>query len=695
MSGFNPQLLAQVRELMRLKMNASAADALKSAPQDFQGLGAQAQSHEEHQLLLRAVDAVAALSVKGFLPQFEDAIQATFDEKIGWLTGAQNSGAHRFAEFDLLDDAVLNQQMGLRKLVQKSLDEIDGGALFAVEIRMADMLGVAKADGVRNPIGPGTVLKAVRSVLERLVEGEVVQDTLVNVFQPHITAGLNALYDELNELFIRAGVRSDYRPQIERDKSNRQAIRKSVDGVQISQAMALRELMPGSSSSPIDLAAILTTLLQGQEVNRKYGARMLADEDGVMYAQALSTRPDPDLLEMLTQMQRNLSAKPSEASAGDLRSIIEGMQKADEHPLDRLTGELVAVIFDFLLSEKTLAQPVRDEIARLQIVALKAALLDRSFFARREHPLRVLLDSMTEKGSDPVIDMRPEGDFVLGLREIVDELIRDFDSDLSLFQEAKGRLDVLYRQAAESKESGLSALTDRLLEQESEAQAMAQAKGAVDAALSPDTPQFLGDFLQQYWSQLLAGTRLSGDEDQWKTALETMESLLASVRPKTRQEINAFTISLPPLIKAAQQGMTAIDLGEEEKRAFLDALMQSHTAILQRARSGEVVMPSASPPGLADRLVYQPAFRPRHSLLPERALVEFNDSEPPIRARLSWVSPGKTRYAFISASAAPRTFTSEELSAAIAKGSIRMLGEQESPLGRALASVIGETGSAS
>ena len=686
MSGFNAQLVARVRELMRLKMNASAEDALKSAPQDLQALCAGAQSSEEQRLLLRAIDAVSAPGMRGFLGQFEDAIQANFDEKIGWLTGVQALVTQRFADFDLLDDAVLAQQMALRKLVQKSLDEIDGSALVAVEIRMADMLGVAKADGVRNPIGPGTMLKAVRVVLERLVEAESV-DALVSVFQPHITAGLNALYGELNEMFIGAGIRPDYRPQIERDKSNRQAIRKSVDGVQISQAMALRDLMPGSASSPIDLAAILATLLQGQGVNRSYGARMLADEEGVMYAQALSTEVSPEVLEALTRMQTSLQSEDAAGDIAGLRSAVDGLEQANEHPLDRLTGELVAVIFDFLLHEKALAETVRNEIARLQIVALKAALLDRSFFARREHPLRVLLDAMTEKGSDPVIDTRAGSDFVLGLSAIVDELTTGFESDLSLFHTACVRLEALGREAVGSQESGLEALTERLLRQEREAQTLAQGEQAVKAALNPDTPAFLRDFLERHWRGLLVRARLNADESGWSEALQTMEALIASVQPKTRQEMSGFMKSLPPLIKAVQKGMDSTDMKEEERRSFMDHLMQTHTAILAKARSGEVLM-SNPPPAKSDEFAYDAALRPRATLLPERALVEFSDSSPPMRARLSWVSPGKTRYAFISASVPPRVFTAEELSAAIAEGSVRVLSEEDSPLRRALACVM-------
>src|SRR5690606_23310529 len=134
------------------------------------------------------------------------------------------------------------------------------------------------------------------------------------------------------------------------------------------------------------------------------------------------------LLESLHAMQRAPQAG-AEAAAAGLRAVVADMASAGEHPLDQLTGELVGVVFDFLLGDRNLPDSVKSELARLQIVALKAALLDRSFFARREHPLRALLDEIVRLGSDPTLDTQPDGYFLTGLKQVIDELIAQFETD--------------------------------------------------------------------------------------------------------------------------------------------------------------------------------------------------------------------------------------------------------------------------
>jgi hypothetical protein len=690
-SRANPQLIARVRELMRLKMNVSIADALKSAPADLQALGAGALSQEENQLLLRAMEAVSGLKRAGLLPRFEESLQRTFDEKIGWLSEMKLANtSHGFAEFDLLDDSALAQQMALRKLVQKTLEELDRGALVAVEVRMSDVLGVPKVEGVRNPIGPGTILKAARSTLEDLVADEMVRDAVTNVFQPHLCAGLNDLYDDLNVMLIEAGIQPSYRPQIERDTSNRQGVRRSAEGVSISQAMSLRDLLPGSTSSPIDLGAIFAALLQGATTNRKYGARMLADEAGALYAQAANTPVNAELLKVLTQMQgAAMLPGHGEAVAQDLRSVVQHMQTVEEHPLDQLTGELVASVFDLLLLDEALPDTVKKEIGRMQIVALKAALLDRSFFARREHPLRLLLDDITAAGSDPLVDVREEGQFIQGLRVMVDHLVTDFENDLVVFEEARVRLRGLSADPDPAIDTALMIVTEQLLAEEREAQAESQAEEAVHGIVTSDTPTFIRDFCQTHWRRVLTKARADADETGWIPHLQTMEALLFSVRPKERQDVAAFTASLPALVKNLQRGFSLIDIADEDKRAFMDALMQAHTAVLQQARTTEFAFNSKK---AAEAVAYRPPEQKsaRRPLLPLRALIAFTDVTPVQRARLGWVSPAHTRYAFIAAAAKPRGMSADELSMGLAQGWVHVLGEEESVMRRALAAVMGE-----
>src|SRR5690606_33146310 len=111
--------------------------------------------------------------------------------------------------------------------------------------------------------------------------------------------------------------------------------------------------------------------------------------------------------------------------------------------LDQLTVEIVSMVFDYIYADRRLPDAVKQQLLRLQVVAVKAALIDRSFFARRQHPMRRLIDRISEMAIDPDADVGAGSGLVAGVAETVDWIIEHFESDLATFEEAMRRLDLL------------------------------------------------------------------------------------------------------------------------------------------------------------------------------------------------------------------------------------------------------------
>lgn len=675
---------------MRQRSRLSIADGFTFMLDNLLELSKESRTTEDHRLILQTLEHVNH-NKRTLAEEYERHLVALFDEKLGWLNeiGGRTGPARAFGEFDLLDDNVFAQQVALKKLVQKTLEELDKADLVGIEVRLRDLFE-ASIDGARNPVGPGTIIKAAQRACATGLEDEAVLATLINALQPHLAAGLRELYRELNSMLIEAGVRPDYRPSIERDTSNRYAKRSTDGGMTVSQVMSLRDLLPNRTSSPLDLKEILAALLAGSASNRQYGARMLADDEGSLYANAIGTPVGSDLLQSLTEMQ-SAATRAGVSDARDLHTVVERMASAGEHPLDRLTGELVAVVFDFLLRDRALPETVKSELARLQIVALKAALLDRSFFARREHPLRALLDEIVRLGSDPTVDASPEGRFVSGLGDVIDKVLQDFEADLGLFDAAAEQLRALSAEAAADEERTLAEATASLLAEERLAHVQRLAAETIAQRLRTDTPAFLQGFLQQTWTGALVDARMNhAGDDIWDERLRAMEALQDSMKPRLRHELPTFVASLPQLVRDVQAGIKAADTPADAARSFMDELMAAHAAVLQM-RSAPVA-PQAfqveSAPVLKPEMVAYDA--PRITVLMQRGdVVELCDRESPVRAKLIWVSPARTRYLFSSGGAHSKTLTADELSSALANGVIRPV-EDDNLLNRALAAVVGD-----
>jgi hypothetical protein len=145
--------------------------------------------------------------------------------------------------------------------------------------------------------------------------------------------------------------------------------------------------------------------------------------------------------------------------------------------------------------------------------------------------------------------------------------------------------------------------------------------------------------------------------------------------------------------------MKAVDVPADAQRAFLDELMQAHTELLQAARSKRPpppppagpAAPAPSAPPTAPETLAAPELAADATLGLERgAVVEFTDVEPPVRAKLAWISPKRTVYLFTARGAKARHISPSELAGALREGRARRFADGGTVIDRALAAAVGE-----
>jgi len=361
------------------------------------------------------------------------------------------------------------------------------------------------------------------------------------------------------------------------------------------------------------------------------------------------------------------------------------------------------VVFDFVLHDRDVPDAVKAEIARLQIVAFKAALLDRSFFARREHPLRELLSAVTDAGADPQLDGGAESRFVAGLRAIVDEVLAGFSDDLAVFVAARERLAALVAELDEEEAKAVEDVASGLAEAERGEEIRVRAAAEVARRTPDGAPAFVARFLADTWTRVLADAERQGGTGDagWDARLALVDDLVWSVEPKQAAEVPRLMAMLPKLVPALNRGMKAVDVPGDAQRAFLDELMQAHTELLQAARSKRPLPPpvraaapapsTPAPSAPAPEEIAAPELAADATLGLERgAVVEFTDVEPSVRAKLAWISPKRTVYLFTARGAKARHISPSELAGALREGRARRLADTGTVIDRALAAAVGE-----
>ncbi len=711
-------LIAQVWKLAQARLAAGLDKGLTALPDDLHALGARSEALAEHRILAEAIAQVRTS---------KDRIVAAFEREFGALldtksrrgaAAAQTPAAMSLSQATLVDDAAMEQQIALGYLVRKTRYELDSVALFAVETRVGELIAGERLEGGANPVGPEAVIEALQRACAGVPADGAVKTALLNGLQPHIGFALGGLYEELNELLRQQGVVPKIRHAVEKSAYSRAGGPSGGAGggggaggageasggaggaggagarrMTLSQALSLRELLPGSTSSPIDLAGIVTAYLQGPPEMRQYGARMLANPEGSLFAHAMATPVNGALLAELSALQGVAAPGASLAQgSGDLLAVLQHLVRTQHHPLDQLTGELVAVAFDYILHDRDIAEPAKIEIARLQIVAFKAALIDRSFFARREHPLRGLLAAIAAAATDPQIDASLDGRFVQGLRAMVDEVVAGFTDDLAIFTTASERLAALVAELHGESEQEVAVLAAKLAEEERAAQAQAHAEAEIAQRAQPSAPEFVRQFLAATWTRVLAAAAAHdrADDRGWDAQLQVVDDLLWSVEPKQAADVPRLAAMLPKLVVGLSGGMKAVDISTDTQQAFLDELMRTHTALLQAARTRRAPVPqkpapTPAPAAKAAETIAAPELAAHATLSIERgAMVEFADVDAPVRARLMWISPQRTLYVFIVGGLKTRRMSPGELAAALRAGTARVVEEGSAIVERAL-----------
>jgi len=335
--------------------------------------------------------------------------------------------------------------------------------------------------------------------------------------------------------------------------------------------------------------------------------------------------------------------------------------------LDAVTVDIVATLFDFIFDDKSVSDPIKALVGRLQIPVLKVAMLDKSFFSSKLHPARRLLDSLSRAAARCGPDIGHTDPLYAHISSIVERLQSEFKQDAHLFDVLCGDLnDFLERQENEADAKALKA-APLVAEQERRELAAVAADAVLAAWLTSPLPEAVADLLTTEWRSLLVRQYLRDDSEGWESAVSTAADLVASVEPVTEAAgRKALAAKLPTLVKRIHDGLDQAGVTMERRVSLLDCLFSLHAAVLRGAApSATTVWPKleapAEPAIVAESIEADGAVVQSMSLVDAANVpvleddsdaqrrvdelqrgdwVEFPGGESgPVRYRLSWVSP--------------------------------------------------------
>lgn len=301
--------------------------------------------------------------------------------------------------------------------------------------------------------------------------------------------------------------------------------------------------------------------------------------------------PSEALTQAMVRVQQRLQQLPGgtqhlslQAGAGDLAPILRELQaqirsvkQAAGTPHERATVELVALMFQSLLTEEKIPADVRIWFARLQMPTLRIALADADFFTHEDHPARRLIDRMG------ACVMGFEGDggasdpsLVAEIRRVVQVVeafpetgVRVFKTVLREFEQF---LESYYQGQNEAMRTGVS-LAQRI--EQREALAVQYTIELRKRLSDVPVPVTVREFLFHLWADVLAtqAVRYGMNSAEVRWAREVALDLIWQAGAKTSQEQRIEAMKrLPGLLSALRQGMQLSGLDAERQTQVVQSL---------------------------------------------------------------------------------------------------------------------------
>lgn len=384
-------------------------------------------------------------------------------------------------------------------------------------------------------------------------------------------------------------------------------------------------------------------------------AHAVRTEDVQSVLSALQSKPAPPMMIGGKMVSRSISHLKQDLMA-QLRQITPDGKPPKLAETDGDTIDLMGMLFDHLGKDAKADSAAQQLMTRLQIPLLRVALRDKSFFTRRSHPARQLLNSVAEAGLYWLDDEADDRALVEKMRLVVDRVTGEYDDDIDLFEELLGDLSKHLGTLARKSEVAERRHVDAAKGRERLELARSTAAKAIEQRIGKkNPPALIRTLLEQAWTDVLALTVLRQGEnsDMYRRRLNVADQLLHGISPETltaRQD-DPDTRALK---KEVESGLSQVGYHGEDVQAVVNrlfgggkgaatddsaSLTELAIKLKQRSRLGGDA-PEADKPETGDKGIVGDKPERKDLTRPPKLLTPLNPEEQRVLERLRTVPFG-------------------------------------------------------
>jgi hypothetical protein len=575
-------LLGQSRDLVCERLRAAVAGMLEKSDEALAGWISATQNRDLQTLYQDARKALGA-SRKTIETEFHKHYLSEFRKHTSKIKDAGTSFSELEVSLSLVGEDDLEETLKFKEMATK-LRRFCDEELGALDQRVGVLLGDANLQADDNPFGPEAILDAYQQACHA-IEAAKVRGVMLRLFDDHVADQVRSIYKEVNELLVKNSILPKIRySAAKKSEDKAKGGSKDAKGKDATGKDA-KDNQEEQADAEQNLFSMLQKLVGGGGAGG--GAAL---PPGAVVLQGA------ELLGALTQMQRGdikslpdgvpvtITEQQAAGTTNVLRELKASTFGAGLVQMDATTLDILTMLFDQLFDDPKVPAGIKGLIGRLQIPMLKVAIADKSFFAKKTHPARQLLDTFGEVAVRQPAEFSSDSPTFVHLEAIVQHILDNFQDDVAIFDSARAQLQGVIAEHDKKVEAQTSAVAQKVAQTENLAVAKTAAEDEVKVRVQAHRlPGAVLEFLVEHWLRylLLVHAKFGRNGAEWKDAVETMDQLIWSVEPKEKPEDRRkLAASVPGLVKRITAGLQAIEAAKEVRERFFGELMKIHTQYL-------------------------------------------------------------------------------------------------------------------
>jgi len=478
----------------------------------------------------------------------------------------------RFDDFQFLEEEQIDANIEFA-LTQQEISMAVDDVLPTLNAMISSLMGWLTVQPHLNPLKPESFVYALRESLLKLVPSDEARTALMTPAAGMLGISMRQLYREVSEWLRSQGVEPVGPVQ---HQGGAQGAHKPVENT-VTRTLLTLDKLRRLLSGELDTGPLNGNI---KDFTHTVPASFVALED----------------MKLMEPMMKRLAERASQSAASKVTAqgvvVVDPSvqrEKSKSKKLGRELGEeVVRLMLENLAQDHRLLAGIRKNLKLMEPVLIMLSQSDARFFSDRQHPARQFMDKITSRSLAFTSEDQPGFSvFQKTLENSVNVLTGGpgdataFSRVLRKLEEGWAREEHDQRQRAEEAARGLLHAEQRNL------LAQRLAEDFSERLKNKKVPEIVAVFLRGPWAQVVAESQLrcadgTADTDGY---LGLVDDLIWSVQLKlARRNRSRLVDMVPGMLVKMRQGLGLISYPEERIPVFFDELITFHEQAFEGAR---------------------------------------------------------------------------------------------------------------